>query len=298
MIPRNFLLEWAERTPWPEQDQVEQDLILSRAITAIFADDFLAERVAFRGGTALNKLLLPAAYRYSEDIDLVQVAPEPIGPVLDRLRLVLDGWLGKANSEIKENAAKLKYKFVSETGVARKLKIEINTREHGAHLGYETHDFSVDTRWFKGQASVRTFQLEEILATKLRALLQRDKGRDLFDLKQAAELLPNLDHDQVVETFQKYLVISRANAEHSVLAKLERGTALDDLRPLVPLAMAAAVTTEGAMAAAAYVLTCLAAKLPGATGELTEQRIERLGLKTYMEDAVNLCARSPSSFDR
>ncbi len=182
--------------------------------------------------------------------------------------------------------------------MARKLKIEINTREHGAHLGYETHDFSVDTRWFKGQASVRTFQLEEILATKLRALLQRDKGRDLFDLKQAAELLPNLGHDQVVETFQKYLVISRANAEHSVLAKLERGTALDDLRPLVPLAMAAAVTTEGAMAAAAYVLTCLAAKLPGATGELTEQRIERLGLKTYMEDAVNLCARSPSSFGR
>ena len=150
---------------------------------------------------------------------------------------------------------------------------------------------------------MRTFQLEEILATKLRALLQRDKGRDLFDLKQAADTFPNLDHDKVVDIFQKYLVntgtvISRAVAEDRVLAKLERGTALDDVGPLVPLAMAGAVTTEASTSAAAYVLTCLAAKVPGAPSELTADRVERLGLQSYMTLAADICARPSSSFGR
>ncbi|MGH2469017.1 MAG: nucleotidyl transferase AbiEii/AbiGii toxin family protein [Chloroflexota bacterium] len=36
--------------------------------------------------------------------------------------------------------------------------------------------------WFTGSADVPTFALEELLGTKLRALYQRRKGRDLFDL--------------------------------------------------------------------------------------------------------------------
>jgi len=298
MIPRNFLLEWAEKTPWPGQDQVEQDLILSRAIADIFADDFLAERVAFRGGTALNKLIFPSPYRYSEDIDLVQVGPEPIGPVLDRVRDVLGSWLGKANSEVKENAAKLRYRFTSETGQSGKIKIEINTREHGAFLGYSSRSFQIDSRWHQGQATVRTFALEEVLATKLRALLQRDKGRDLFDLKQAFDHFPDLDHAAVVDLFQRYLnrsgtVISRAMAEQRVLNKLEGGAALADVRALVPFAMSESVTNEAGLSAAAYVLTCLVEKLPGSAWETTADTVERLGLRTYLDDAAAACSSRP-----
>jgi hypothetical protein len=39
--------------PWPELHQVEQDLLLSLAMRAIFEDKFLAEQVAMRGGTVL-----------------------------------------------------------------------------------------------------------------------------------------------------------------------------------------------------------------------------------------------------
>lgn len=47
---------------------VEQDLVISRALAEIYAVPEIAERLAFRGGTALYKLYLRPAARYSEDI--------------------------------------------------------------------------------------------------------------------------------------------------------------------------------------------------------------------------------------
>lgn len=92
MIPRDYINEWRERAPWNEDFQVEQDLVISRALVEIFSDPVLAESLAFRGGTALYKLYLTPPVRYSEDIDLVQVESGPAGPLMDRLRGVLDPW--------------------------------------------------------------------------------------------------------------------------------------------------------------------------------------------------------------
>ena len=75
-----------QRRSLGEQRQVEQDLIISRAIIDLFADPLLREQLRFRGGTALNKLHFPAPVRYSEDIDLVRTTAGPIGPILDRVR--------------------------------------------------------------------------------------------------------------------------------------------------------------------------------------------------------------------
>lgn len=67
-----------DQVAWRSDAQVEQDLIISRALVEIFSDDFLRENLAFRGGTALYKLYLTPAPRYSEDIDLVQIKEGPI----------------------------------------------------------------------------------------------------------------------------------------------------------------------------------------------------------------------------
>ena len=64
--------------PWADDAQVEQDLVLSRAVIELFGDDGLANTLALRGGTALYKLFLERPYRYSEDIDLVQIETGPI----------------------------------------------------------------------------------------------------------------------------------------------------------------------------------------------------------------------------
>jgi len=86
MIPRRYIIEWKEHAPWPNDGQVEQDLVIKRALVQLFSNSLLKEQLAFRGGTALHKIFLKPQVRYSEDIDLVQIAKGPIGPILDAIR--------------------------------------------------------------------------------------------------------------------------------------------------------------------------------------------------------------------
>ena len=86
MIPTAFLQAWSTKAPWPDLRQVEQDLIICRALCDLFSAPALAGKIAFRGGTAIHKLLFKQPLRYSEDIDLVQTHPEPIGGTVDAIR--------------------------------------------------------------------------------------------------------------------------------------------------------------------------------------------------------------------
>ena len=85
MIPLANLQAWSIKAPWPDMRQIEQDLIISRALCDLFSAPALREKIAFRGGTAINKLLFQQPLRYSEDIDLVQTSVEPIGATVDAI---------------------------------------------------------------------------------------------------------------------------------------------------------------------------------------------------------------------
>ena len=73
MIPAAYITNWRTKAPWPTDAQVEQDLVLSRALVEVFNIPLINQSLAFRGGTALHKLIFDPPGRYSEDIDLVQV---------------------------------------------------------------------------------------------------------------------------------------------------------------------------------------------------------------------------------
>lgn len=152
----------------------------------------IGHQLAFRGGTALHKLFLPEPERYSEDIDLVQVEPGAIGPLLSAIHGRLDPWLGKPQWKHGAGRATLYYRFMTEIEpvTPMRLKVEINTREHFTVLGLVRRPFIVDNGWFRGSAEITTYELDELLATKLRALYQRKKGRDLFDLWSASRRSP------------------------------------------------------------------------------------------------------------
>ena len=239
MIPRLNIIAWSARAPWVEIRQVEQDLIISRALVALFSDPVLKEELRFRGGTAINKLLFPSPLRYSEDIDLVRSTAGPIGPILDRIRGALEPWLGRAAFDQSEVAPKLRFRVDAEDGGAQlRLKIEIATREIEAFDPLRAIPLGVENPWFTGQAEITTYSREELLATKLRALLQRDKGRDLFDLSHALTVFPDLNKARVVECLGLYLKradqsIGRAEAEKRMFAKLVRRNLLTDIRPLL-----------------------------------------------------------------
>src|SRR3970040_1999313 len=98
MIPTAFLQAWSVTAPWPDLRQVEQDLIISRGLCHLFTALAMKDKIAFRGGTAIHKLLFKQPLRYSEDIDLVQVKAEPIGTTVDAIREALS-WLGRCQRE-------------------------------------------------------------------------------------------------------------------------------------------------------------------------------------------------------
>ncbi len=211
MIPQAYITEWSNSVPWQLPEQIEQDLVISRALAEIFSDDILSQKLAFRGGTALHKLFLRPQSRYSEDIDLVQTGAFPIGEVLDRLRVKLS-FLGKGSVAKGDSMITMRFRFDSESqpSVKMKLKIETNGREHFAVLGYLQKPFAIDSRWFQGSADIRTYHLEELLGTKLRALYQRSKGRDLFDIYKAMTTT-HLKMENILQCFIMYIRYSAGN---------------------------------------------------------------------------------------
>jgi len=94
MIPSQNVAAWSRTAPWAELGQVEQDLIIARAIVELFSYSFLRKELRFRGGTALNKLHFPKPLRYSEDIDLTRTKEGASKPIWDRVHDWVDPWLG------------------------------------------------------------------------------------------------------------------------------------------------------------------------------------------------------------
>ena len=205
MIPERYITEGSEQAPWVVNKFIEQDLIVCRALVSIYSDAFLAEHLAFRGGTALGKLYLKPQPRYSEDIDLVQVKAEPIKETIAHLRDAL-AWLGEPVVKQKKHNNTLVFR-VQPTDVGAgeiHLKVEINCKEHFSVFPMRRVPFSVENDWFSGQCEVLTYELDELVGTKVRALYQRLKGRDLFDVYTAL-ITSKLDLDRVMTAYDRYL---------------------------------------------------------------------------------------------
>lgn len=215
MIPKPYLAKWQQNAPWKEFAQVEQDLIISRLLVEIFSDTFLKENLAFRGGTALHKLYLSPAPRYSEDIDLVQIKPGPIKPIMHRLAEIITFFDEKRTTQVRGHGAKALYRFTSEyEGIRMRIKLEINCKEHFNVLDWVEFPFSVENEWFSGSVNIRTYNINELLGSKLRALYQRSKGRDLFDLYYS-NLNFELDYDKIIVCFKEYITFATDNSHPS-----------------------------------------------------------------------------------
>lgn len=231
MIPQAYITEWSGQVPWQTNEQVEQDLVICRALVEIFSDDLLAKSLAFRGGTALHKLYLNPQPRYSEDIDLVQITAAPFGPVADRLRERL-AFLGEPARKQKENNFTLNYRFESEFPPAQnlRLKVETNCREHFSVLGFASFPFQVNSSWYTGACHITTYQLEELLGTKLRALYQRKKGRDLYDIYKALVQVPGLNREALLHCYHTYMdfVVDNPPVQKVYLQNMEAKMQDDD----------------------------------------------------------------------
>lgn len=239
MIDAQSLLIWRKYVPWVNPAQVEQDLIISRALVDIYNHPILKNELTFRGGTALQKCIFDSPTRYSEDLDFVQVKKGPIGHICNALHDTLNPWLGEPKVSRWAERVTFIYRFQStEQNHPMRLKIEINTKENYNYLEFIEKSFALKCDWFAGKTIVKTYQIAELAATKLRALFQRKKGRDLFDMARIIESqLINID--SVLQCFNFYLDqegirVSRAEFERNLSLKKNLVAFKQDIAPLLP----------------------------------------------------------------
>ena len=256
MIPltRQDVLSHQTFVPWPAQHQVEQDLLLCCAMTALFSDPFLSRQIAMRGGTILHKAFLAPAARYSEDIDLVVIGDRPEEHIRAALKRVLRDILGKPKrwgwEEMKlavRNVAKpsrvlrVTYEVLSviEPGRMLTVVVEANVTERTPHLAVVKLPFSAPFRGGLLSANINSFDIHEMMGTKMRALFQRKRGRDLFDLYWAITTSAKpVEPKQIIESFQYYMeqegtAVPRDEFLHQLDIRLADRGFCSDMEPLL-----------------------------------------------------------------
>ncbi|GAA1875075.1 nucleotidyl transferase AbiEii/AbiGii toxin family protein [Myceligenerans crystallogenes] len=245
MISTNHIAAWAASHPWPTQQQVEQDLLLSRAICAIADDPYLGEELTFRGGTAFHKLHVDTPYRYSEDLDYVRSSAGGIAQ-LTRTLTELGASLDFSVKTKISKYPKVYWRTTAANGVPIRIKIEVNTHERSPALSPVRIHHAVVSDWWSGKSAVKTFDVAELVATKIRALYQRSKGRDLFDLWLALTSV-GVEADKILAAFEPYRPegLTAKLAVANLREKVADGTFRADLGPLVT-AMPTAYSIESA----------------------------------------------------
>ncbi len=220
-LTRRDILAHQRVVPWPTLRQVEQDLILCRAMTALFNDQFLHTQIAMRGGTLLHKVHLAPASRYSEDIDLVVFGRRPEEHIRRALRRVLADVVGSPKTSVWDalglairntvkpsRVLRMTYSVpsISEPGTTLDIVVEANVTERTPHRQIVEIPFEFPFRDTPVKTLINGYEIHEMLGTKMRALFQRRRGRDLFDLHWALTLAnPPLDPAAIIESFQHYL---------------------------------------------------------------------------------------------
>ena len=220
-ITRQDILAHQAVVPWAAQYQVEQDLLLCRAMVALFDDTFLSSQVAMRGGTLLHKVHLAPASRYSEDIDLVVVGTRPEEHIRRAVRRVLADVLGAPKASVwgtlklalrnavqPSRVLRMTYSLPSiiEPGRMLDIVIEANVTERKPHRSVVEIPFGFPFRGKSVQTRIKGYDIHEMLGTKMRAMFQRKRGRDLFDLYWAlTKSTSPVDPSGIIESFQHYM---------------------------------------------------------------------------------------------
>ncbi len=253
-ITRQDILAHQAIVPWSAQYQVEQDLLLCRAMVALFDDQFLSSQLAIRGGTLLHKVHLAPPARYSEDIDLVVVGARPAEHIRRAIRRVLIDVLGTPKASVWDtltlairNAVKpsrvlrMSYsaRSIIEPNRTLEIVVEANVTERKPHRAVVEMPFSFPFRGKPVQTRIRGFDIHEMLGTKMRAMFQRKRGRDLFDLYWALTQSPTpIDPAAIIASFEHYLKQEGTRAGRAEFIGILEGYLRDrgfcsDMQPLL-----------------------------------------------------------------
>lgn len=193
-LTESIVRRWADEQGFADLLLAELDYRLVQFLKALYADSFLAERLYIKGGTAINRLYLEDSSRLSVDLDFNHIGPKKQvlkerKKVRERIRELLKKQDDSYDISWKHRyeLTRLKSKYKTVVGTPQRFKIEISHIERFPIL--EPVEKQLETS--EGQFKIATYRLEELTATKIRALFERLKGRDIYDLFFISKLKPD-----------------------------------------------------------------------------------------------------------
>lgn len=173
MVTKAELISMARKQKLP-LGLIEKDYVLTLVLREIYSSSF-KNGLIFKGGTALHKLYLHK--RLSVDLDFTALKKLDISAFEKVLTI------SEINSEIKKvvesgTSVSIDLKYVSLLNYPDSIKIDVSLRETPL---LKLKEIELSSPYFSG-FNIRTFQIEEMAAEKLRALVQRKWPRDYFDM--------------------------------------------------------------------------------------------------------------------
>jgi len=208
---RKYFESISEKTKF-QKDILEKVYRLADLLRTIYDDEFLTGKLVIKGGTAINFIYFNMP-RLSVDIDFNFVSWEQREDMLksreniDKILTKIFTMNGYGMDKIKRYAL-LQYnlKYTNTAGNIDRIKVEINFMERIPVFEIAEKKISIfDIPEFK----VRTYRMEELFATKLRALLTRTAPRDMFDIYILLKSGLKLDEKALKKCFIFYVCLAQ-----------------------------------------------------------------------------------------
>ncbi len=188
---RNLETEWGLR-----EEVIEKDYVIGWLLWGIGSDEVLRDAWVFKGGTCLKKCFFET-YRFSEDLDFTVLpggpfAPEEVLPILRGLleRVYEESGVDFAaqppRAKLRPNGrsaeGRIYYRGPRMAPLVAMVKLDLDSSERVARppvLRSVSHPFSDR---FPSEGQVRCYSFDELFAEKIRALGERCRPRDLYDV--------------------------------------------------------------------------------------------------------------------
>lgn len=195
-ITERILRNWGDSIGIDNLALAEHDYRISYLLSDIYSNDFLTDRLLLKGGTAINKLHLKSLSRLSVDLDFNQIGSKE--EVLRSTRQIREALVQIATEQdqsykitfdprYEQTTIHIKYNSITGQQPVQPIKIEVSHIERFPILKTENKELMLYDS--ETSTSIGTYRIEELLATKLRALYDRMKGRDLYDLASSFNLV-------------------------------------------------------------------------------------------------------------
>ncbi len=210
--------EWGLR-----EDVVEKDYVIGWALWGIGSDPRLSSSWAFKGGTCLKKCYIET-YRFSEDLDFTVLPGGPVetGDVLPILRDVFERIYEESGVDFREREpvvrmrpdgrsaeGRIYYRGPRNAPTFASIRLDLTISEQvvcPTVLRAIAHAYP-DT--LPAPATVRCYGFEEVFAEKLRAMGERSRPRDLYDIINLFRRKSFLPHSDLIRSVYAEKCISK-----------------------------------------------------------------------------------------